>query len=72
LRIRPGVAAQAAAPRLSLAHHKHAPARGASAVHEFERLLAACGTRVVKIFLHIGMDEQRVRQEERLNGRRKT
>jgi PPK2 family polyphosphate:nucleotide phosphotransferase len=40
-------------------------------INEFERLLAACGTRVVKIFLHIGKDEQRARFQERIADRRK-
>jgi len=40
-------------------------------INEFERLLDACGTRVVKIFLHISKDEQKARFEERLTDRRK-
>ena len=40
-------------------------------INESERLLDACGTRVVKIFLHIGKDEQKARFEERLTDRRK-
>jgi PPK2 family polyphosphate:nucleotide phosphotransferase len=35
-------------------------------INEFERLLTACNTRVVKIFLHISKDEQRRRFEERI------
>jgi PPK2 family polyphosphate:nucleotide phosphotransferase len=40
-------------------------------INDFERLLDACGTRVVKIFLHISKDEQKARFQERLNDRRK-
>ncbi|MEO8062952.1 MAG: polyphosphate kinase 2 family protein [Pseudomonadota bacterium] len=40
-------------------------------INEFERLLTACGTRVVKIFLQISKEEQRVRFAERLSDRRK-
>ena len=40
-------------------------------INEFERLLGACGTRVVKIFLQISKEEQRVRFQERLTDRRK-
>jgi PPK2 family polyphosphate:nucleotide phosphotransferase len=40
-------------------------------INEFERLLAACGTRVVKIFLQISKEEQRVRFADRLSDRRK-
>jgi len=40
-------------------------------INDFERLLDACGTRVVKIFLHISKEEQRQRFADRLNDRRK-
>jgi PPK2 family polyphosphate:nucleotide phosphotransferase len=40
-------------------------------INDFERLLGACGTRVVKIFLHISKEEQRARFAERLTDRRK-
>ena len=40
-------------------------------INDFERMLDASGTRVVKIFLHISKDEQRARFEERLTDRRK-
>jgi len=40
-------------------------------INDFERLLDAAGTRVVKIFLHIGKDEQLARFQERLSDRRK-
>jgi PPK2 family polyphosphate:nucleotide phosphotransferase len=40
-------------------------------INDFERLLGACGTRVVKIFLHISKEEQRARFVERLTDRRK-
>jgi PPK2 family polyphosphate:nucleotide phosphotransferase len=40
-------------------------------INEFERLLDACGTRVVKIFLQISKDEQLARFQERLSDRRK-
>ena len=40
-------------------------------INDFERLLVACGTRVVKIFLQVSKEEQRVRFEERLTDRRK-
>ena len=40
-------------------------------INEFERLLGACNTRVVKIFLQISKEEQRVRFQERLTDRRK-
>ena len=40
-------------------------------INEFERMLDACGTRVVKIFLHISKDEQLARFQERLSDRRK-
>jgi PPK2 family polyphosphate:nucleotide phosphotransferase len=40
-------------------------------INDFERLLDASGTRVVKIFLHISKDEQRQRFQERLTDRRK-
>ena len=40
-------------------------------INDFERLLDACGTRVVKIFLQISKEEQRVRFAERLSDRRK-
>jgi PPK2 family polyphosphate:nucleotide phosphotransferase len=40
-------------------------------INEFERLLDACGTRVVKIFLQISKDEQRQRFADRLADRRK-
>jgi PPK2 family polyphosphate:nucleotide phosphotransferase len=40
-------------------------------INEFERLLNACGTRVVKIFLQISKEEQLARFQERLVDRRK-
>jgi PPK2 family polyphosphate:nucleotide phosphotransferase len=40
-------------------------------INEFERLLDACNTRVVKIFLQISKEEQRDRFQERLTDRRK-
>jgi PPK2 family polyphosphate:nucleotide phosphotransferase len=40
-------------------------------INDFERLLDACGTRVVKIFLQISKDEQLARFQERLADRRK-
>ena len=40
-------------------------------INEFERLLDACNTRVVKIFLQISKEEQRVRFQDRLTDRRK-
>jgi len=40
-------------------------------INEFERLLDACNTRVVKIFLQISKDEQLARFQERLADRRK-
>ena len=40
-------------------------------INDFERLLDACGTRVVKIFLHISKDEQRRASQDRLADRRK-
>ena len=40
-------------------------------INDFERLLDACNTRVVKIFLQISKEEQRVRFQERLTDRRK-
>ena len=40
-------------------------------INDFERLLVACGTRVVKIFLQVSKDEQRTRFQERLTDRRK-
>lgn len=35
-------------------------------INDFERLLADCGTRIVKLFLQISRDEQKERFEERL------
>jgi PPK2 family polyphosphate:nucleotide phosphotransferase len=40
-------------------------------INDFERLLDACGTRVVKIFLQISKEEQLARFQERLADRRK-
>jgi PPK2 family polyphosphate:nucleotide phosphotransferase len=40
-------------------------------INDFERLLDACGTRVVKIFLQVSKEEQRLRFAERLADRRK-
>jgi PPK2 family polyphosphate:nucleotide phosphotransferase len=40
-------------------------------INDFERLLEASGTRVVKIFLHISKDEQLARFQDRLSDRRK-
>lgn len=40
-------------------------------INDFERLLDACGTRVVKIFLQVSREEQRIRFQERLTDRRK-
>jgi PPK2 family polyphosphate:nucleotide phosphotransferase len=40
-------------------------------INDFERLLDACGTRVVKIFLQISKEEQRQRFHDRLSDRRK-
>ena len=40
-------------------------------INEFEATLAASGTRVVKLFLHISRDEQKVRFQERLRERAK-
>ncbi len=40
-------------------------------INDFEKLLTACGTRVVKLFLHISKDEQKRRFQERITDRRK-
>ena len=40
-------------------------------INDFERMLAECNTRVVKIFLHISKAEQRLRFEERIHEQRK-
>jgi PPK2 family polyphosphate:nucleotide phosphotransferase len=40
-------------------------------INDFERMLVECGTRVVKVFLHISRDEQRRRFEQRIRDRRK-
>jgi PPK2 family polyphosphate:nucleotide phosphotransferase len=36
-------------------------------INEFERILDACGTRIVKFYLHVSKKEQRVRIAERLD-----
>ncbi len=40
-------------------------------INSFERLLTECDTRVVKIFLQISKEEQRIRFQERLDDRKK-
>jgi PPK2 family polyphosphate:nucleotide phosphotransferase len=40
-------------------------------INQFEQLLTDCGTRVVKLFLHISKDEQKRRFQERIADRRK-
>ena len=40
-------------------------------INDFERLLVEAGTRVVKIFLHIGKAEQKVRFQERIDDKTK-
>jgi PPK2 family polyphosphate:nucleotide phosphotransferase len=40
-------------------------------INQFEKLLVDSGTRIVKIFLHISKDEQKVRFEERLTDKTK-
>lgn len=41
------------------------------AINEFERMLAAEGTTIIKFFLHIGKDEQRARLQERADNPKK-
>ncbi|MCB1623235.1 MAG: polyphosphate kinase 2 family protein [Pseudomonadales bacterium] len=40
-------------------------------INEFERILAECDTRIVKLFLHISKEEQRERFQDRLDDRKK-
>ena len=40
-------------------------------INEFERILAECDTRIVKIFLHVSKEEQRQRFQDRLDDRKK-
>ncbi len=40
-------------------------------IMEFERMLAEEGTTIVKIFLHISKEEQRIRQQERIDNPKK-
>lgn len=40
-------------------------------INDFEKMLHACNTRIVKLFLHISRDEQKRRFEERIQDRRK-
>jgi PPK2 family polyphosphate:nucleotide phosphotransferase len=40
-------------------------------INDFERILTECDTRIVKIFLQISKEEQRIRFQERLDDRKK-